>query len=93
VIKIVSNASLLSADNDIFAAGLDSGQAQILTAVVNKAFAFRHEQDDETLPTVDVSMIYANSTPKKLAQCILQKISSPVQDLEGEKEFHQVLQR
>jgi Phosphopantetheine attachment site len=93
VTKIVPNSSLLSEDDDIFAAGLDSSQAQILTAIVNQAFAFRHEQDDRTLPALDVSIIYANPTIRKLAQRILQEISSPIRGLEVDKEFHQVLQR
>lgn len=93
VINIISNAPTFSADDDIFAAGLDSRQAQILTAVINKIFAIRRVQDNETWPTVDISFVYANSTPRQLARFIFEKVSSPSQDLEEEKEFHQVLQR
>lgn len=94
VTQITSNAATLTTDDDFFAAGFDSGQAQILTAVINKQLASQgNEGDFETVPTLDVSIIYANSTPQKLSRYILRKSSSLGQNYEAGEKFDQLLQR
>ncbi|CAI7630595.1 unnamed protein product [Penicillium glandicola] len=91
IAKLISNIAPLTENGDIFAAGLDSGQAQILTVVINKRLAFQWEEDGGTRPTLEISAIYANPTPRRLARSILQEASSSL--LEKEAEFHDILHR
>ncbi|KAJ5384995.1 Male sterility NAD-binding [Penicillium concentricum] len=88
--KIMANDSELDEQTDIFAAGFDSGQAQILAAVVGKALVRQTGQPERNI-TVDA--VYRNPTPRKLAKFLTASQNPPGHDLEETSEFQEVLQR
>lgn len=91
--KIVTNASSLHADDDIFVAGADSGQAQIIASTVDHALARHRKENDSDEPKVDVRTIYANPKPSMLAHSILHSSSPQDQDSHSREAFDRMLQR
>ncbi|KAI2791484.1 hypothetical protein POX_c04345 [Penicillium oxalicum] len=91
---ITSRAATLNTGNDFLWLKFNSGRAQVLTAVVNKQLVSQgHEGDIETVPTLDVGILYANSTPQKLSQYFLRKRSPSDQNYEAGHKVDQLLQR
>ena len=91
---ITSRAATLNTGNDFLWLKFNSGRAQVLTAVVNKQLVSQgHEGDIETVPTLDVGILYANSTPHKLSQYFLRKRSPSDQNYEAGHKVDQLLQR
>ncbi|KAK9860837.1 AMP-dependent synthetase/ligase [Penicillium brevicompactum] len=78
--KVLSDAPSLGTDDDIFVAGADSGQVQILASTIDHAIAPGREENESGRPKVDVGTIYANPTPGMLADSILQIISPQEQE-------------
>ncbi|KAJ5709450.1 Male sterility NAD-binding [Penicillium malachiteum] len=91
ITQLISNTAPMNKDSDIFSVGIDSMQAQIFTAVVNKEITSTWQQGEETRPSLEISTIYAHPTPRKLARYILQGELS--QQKEEETQFHELLQR
>ncbi|OQE47358.1 hypothetical protein PENCOP_c001G05559 [Penicillium coprophilum] len=88
--RILAKDSKLDEQTDVFTAGLDSGQAQILAAVVGKALARQSGQPERN---IKVDAVYRNQTPQKLAKFLIESQSPLDHNSQETSEFQEFLQR
>jgi aryl carrier-like protein len=88
--RILANDSELDQQRNLFAAGLDSGQAQILASVVGKALV---RQTGQLERAITVDTVYRNPTPRKLAEFVMAARNQLGHDSQETSEFGKVLQR
>ncbi|KXG45463.1 Male sterility, NAD-binding [Penicillium griseofulvum] len=88
--RILANDSELDQQRNVFAAGLDSGQTQILASVVGKALV---RQTGQLERAITVDTVYRNPTPQKLAEFVIGSQNPLGDDSQEASEFQKVLQR
>lgn len=93
IAKILPNTSHLGTDDDIFAAGMDSKQAQMLTAAINNKLASQPVHDIDVGWKVEIGTIYGNPTLLLLGRSILRSLSALFRESGDQENFDEIWQR